>query len=329
MRFKSIFLIALILFIGACATEYVEKAPEMYWPIPPEKPRIKFVDMIVSSQDVKKSAGLTGFFFGKGGDVKFVKPYAVAVNRQKVYVTDIGGIFTFDFSNNAFGILGTDQLRLPTGIVIALDNIYVAESVSKRIFQYELSGKRVREFGVGIVDTISGIAADIPNRRLIAADSRKHAVHIFDFEGKHIKSFGRRGAQDGEFNIPYGVAVDRTGRIYVVDSANFRIQIFTPDGKFLKSVGRVGTTAGNFARPKGVSTDSEGHIYVLDSAFGNFQIFDYDGNTLLAVGSNGTGPAEFQLPSSIFIDENDKIYVVDQVNKRVQIFQYLKDGGTL
>ncbi len=330
---SSLLLAALLLslLLPSCAQKIAETPPEIYWPLPPEKPRIKFVDMIIGSKDVQKkdgSAAMSSFFFGEGKEIKFIKPYGVAFSNNKLYVTDIGGVFVFDFNSGNFSILGIKQLRLPTGLAVLDNGFFVADSAGKKIIHYDLEGKFIRDFGGGEVDTVAGMALARQRRELIVTDARKHTVFVYDYEGRLLRQFGRRGTGDGEFNIPYGVAVDRSGRIYVVDSGNFRIQIFDAAGAFIKSFGKVGSSAGYFARPKGVALDSDGHIYVLDAAFGNYQIFDFEGNSLLAVGSNGTGPAEFQLPSSIYIDENDKIYVVDQINTRIQIFQYLKEART-
>lgn len=42
---------------------------------------------------------------------------------------------------------------------------------------------------------------------------------------------------DSQFNMPYGIAVDSSGNIYVADTGNYRIQKFSSDGKFLLSWG--------------------------------------------------------------------------------------------
>jgi DNA-binding beta-propeller fold protein YncE len=323
----AVALVSSLLF-SSCAQKIVEIPPEIYWPLPPETPRIKFVDMIIGSKDIRKrdgSASMSSFLFGEGGEIKFIKPYGVAARKNKLYVTDIGGVFVFDFESGKFSILGSKELRLPSGIAVLDDSFFVADNARKKIFHYDLSGRLIKDFGSGEIDTVAGIAVDRQRKQLVVSDAKKNVVHIYDYDGRHLGQFGKRGKGNGEFNIPYGAAVDSSGRIYIVDSANFRIQIFDAGGVFIKSMGQVGSSAGNFARPKGIALDSEGHLYVLDSAFGNYQILDFDGNSLLAVGSTGTGPAEFQLPSSIFIDESDKIYVVDQFNARIQIFQYLKE----
>lgn len=324
---KRIVFIFLFL-LASCAEEVIEKPPEMYWPLPPERPRIKLVDIIIGSLDARARFGrLKQFLFGVEPDVRFVKPFGVTAGRKKMFVTDVRGVHYYDFENGVFRIIGTTELRLPSAIAYFEGRLYVGDVIKKAVFVYNERFEAVMSFGFKELDTPAGIAIDKKNRRIIVSDAKRHCLFVYSLEGRLITTYGRRGKGPGEFNIPYGVAVDREGRIYVVDSGNFRLQILDENGNFIKSIGSVGTSPGSFSRPKGVALDSDGHIYVLDSAFGNFQIFDFDGNTLLAVGNNGRGPGEFLLPSSIYIDENDEIYVVDQINRRVQIFQYLKDSG--
>lgn len=319
-------LIALTCYSCATAPPQAEKVPELYWPLPPEKPRIKFVDIILGNLDVStKASMLRNFVFGAQEDGRFIKPYGVTARNNVMYVTDITAVHVFDFGNGRFSVIGRNELKSPAGIAVTSDRAYVADVATKKIYVYDLQGQFKMDFGAKDIAVPAGLALDEKRGRLIISDSKKHCVHVYDLNGIKLFSFGQRGAALGEFNIPYGVAVDKEGRIYVVDGMNFRLQVFNEKGVFLKSFGEIGTSPGSFARPKAVALDSDGHVYVLDSSFSNFQIFDYDGNTLLSVGTNGSDPGEFLLPSSIAIDEHDKIYVVDQINKRVQIFQYLRD----
>src|SRR3990172_5117084 len=96
-RVSSIILTLLV--ISACAApEVAEKPPEMYWPLPPEKPRIKFVDIILGSLDATTKLGkLKSSFFGTDNEAVFVKPFGVAAKNRKMYVSDVRGIYFFDF----------------------------------------------------------------------------------------------------------------------------------------------------------------------------------------------------------------------------------------
>lgn len=311
----------------SCAPEVVEKPPEMYWPLPPEKPRIKLLDIIIGSLDARTRYGkLKQFLFGVESEVRFIKPFGVAVGDGKMFVTDINGVHFYDFKDGSFKIVGTSDLRLPSAVAYQSGKLYVGDVLKKVVYVFNEKFELIMQIGFKEIERPAGIAIDGKNQRLIVSDSRKHCLFIYGLDGRLITVYGKRGKGPGEFNFPYGVTVDKKGNIYVVDSGNFRLQVLDENGNFIKAFGSAGTSPGSFSRPKGVALDSEGHIYVLDAAFGNFQIFDFEGNTLLAVGHNGTGPGEFLLPSSIWIDENDEIYVVDQINRRVQIFKYLKEG---
>ena len=45
-------------------------------------------------------------------------------------------------------------------------------------------------------------------------------------------AFGERGSGPGQFNQPFGVAVNRAGNIYVSDLRNVRVQKFAANGSF-------------------------------------------------------------------------------------------------
>ncbi|MBI3622562.1 hypothetical protein HY212_00590 [Candidatus Pacearchaeota archaeon] len=47
-----------------------------------------------------------------------------------------------------------------------------------------------------------------------------------------------------QLNHPSGVAVDKTGNIYVADTNNDRIEVFDSSGKLLKSFGSTGSGVG-------------------------------------------------------------------------------------
>jgi hypothetical protein len=48
---------------------------------------------------------------------------------------------------------------------------------------------------------------------------------------------GSQGDRRGEFGVPFGIALDSFGNIYVSERANFRVQKFTPQGEFVLMFG--------------------------------------------------------------------------------------------
>jgi len=51
-------------------------------------------------------------------------------------------------------------------------------------------------------------------------------VQVFDEQGRLLYYFGSRGTRGGEFQLPAGLFIDRSDRIFVVDSFNRRVQVF-------------------------------------------------------------------------------------------------------
>lgn len=98
--------------------------------------------------------------------------------------------------------------------------------------------------------------------------------------GTFIKSWGSLGSAAGQFDDPFGVAVDADGDVFVTDAANDRVQKFDNDGNFIKSWDAAGMTLGKFEAPGGIAVDASGNVLVLDG-LGYVRKFDNDGNTLL------------------------------------------------
>ena len=57
------------------------------------------------------------------------------------------------------------------------------------------------------------------------ADTENHRIQKFGPDGTFLTQWGSLGSGDGEFNRPYGVAVEG-GFVYVADTNNHRIQKF-------------------------------------------------------------------------------------------------------
>src|SRR5207249_627824 len=90
----------------------------------------------------------------------------------------------------------------------------------------------------------------------------------------------KSGTSNGQFNIPYGVAIDGSGNVYVADLGNFRIEKFDANGTFLTTWGSFGSGNGQFLGLSSVATDGNGNVYVADSGNNRIEKFDASGTFL-------------------------------------------------
>jgi len=337
---KIFFNCLLLLFTSTFTFTCLSCAPkteqvELFWPQPPDEPRIKWVGWIRGEKDVVGETGkewLMRSVVGEGTDVLLARPYSVFASKGRVYVADTGGskIAVYDTVNKKAYYIGKKAgiggLSKPIGVVVDGEgNIYVTDSSQDRVIVYNQNGDYKYTLNKkGQFKQPTGIAINESLGRIYVVDTHRHNVTAMNKNGDMLFEFGKRGSNEGEFNYPNSIYVDRRGLVYVSDTLNFRVQIFDPDGKFIRQIGSIGDTPGRLARPKGVAVDSDGNTYIVDAAFNNVQIFDREGTLLLFFSSMGIGPGKLWLPSGIFIDEKDTIYIADQLNRRIDIFQYLR-----
>ena len=188
--------------------------------------------------------------FGAG---LFVFPHSLYVDKDDdIWVTDCGvrngrGNQVFKLSPDGKvlltlgkkGVLGgaQDNFVGPTDLVVAPNgDIFVADGHAA----LPLGGGQYYGFQQG--------------------DNAKASMRIVKFskDGKFIKAWGTGGAGPGEFNVPHGIAIDSTGRVFVADRGNNRIQIFDQDGKFLDQWKQ-------FGKPIGIFIDAKDTLYVADA----------------------------------------------------------------
>ena len=325
---------ASVMSADAPAQNITEERPWV-WPLAPEQPRIQHVKTVITPQDlgVKKGfwAKVWAFIAGEDTVDRILSPHGIVADGEgKVYVVDWGAgrVHYFNFERKTydqFGKTKLGELVSPIGAALDADGLlYVTDSVLRRVFVYS-GTKNKRVIGDDALMRPTGIAVDKKAKILYVADTLGHRIEVFDLEGKKVRSFGKKGGGDGEFNYPTHLALDAAGDLYVMDTMNFRVQIFDNKGTFLTKFGGNGTAIGDFMKPKGIAVDSEGHIWVSDGLRNSIQVFNRDGRLLLIFGKKGIGRGEFDIPAGLFMDSKDQLLVADSYNYRVQIFQYLKE----
>ncbi|MBM4122297.1 MAG: hypothetical protein FJ249_06870 [Nitrospira sp.] len=231
------------------------------------------------------------------------------------------------------GQAGVDdgEFSSPTGIALDGDgNIYVADTDNHSIQKFDKDGKFVARWGgeasdqEGLFYYPRGLATS-PQGHVYVADSGNNRVQKFDQDGNVMQAWGKfgfawRGAGMGKFDVPWGVATDKDGNLYVSDTSNARIQKFQSDGTPLMKWGRDGSFDGAFYFPRGMAIDFVGNIFVADEGNHRIQKFDARGSFLAKWGKEGNGPGQFKAPWGVACDALGNVYVVDQSNHRLQKF---------
>jgi DNA-binding beta-propeller fold protein YncE len=341
--FKAVLILMIMTSISISAAEKnrkgspVPKQGDLVWPLPPDQPRVRFLQAIVGEEDFtgKTKVSFAQRLMGKSVEDKIFlrQPYGIAVgDGGRIFVADTirQEIVVFDKKENSvYTWNGNRRIALAMPIGLAIDS-------NSRLFVSDSKGAQVAVFGpngdpiAALKDVVKrpvGLAVDNRLGRLYVGDLELSKILVYDLKTlKVVKQIENDASKPFEISAPTNMAVSRNGDLFVSDTKKCQITVFNSAGEFVRSFGTMGDSPGQFARPKGIALDSEGHVYVVDSAFGNFQIFTQDGKLLLAVGKSGQQPGEMTLPAGIAIDNNDTIYVTEQWlgHGRLQIFQYLR-----
>jgi uncharacterized protein (TIGR03663 family) len=186
-----------------------------------------------------------------------------------------------------------------------------------------------------------GLTPGDPQTIAVGLD-RDLAARVFPATGAYdLGERPGRGAGQGQFDRPIGVAVAANGETYVVDQGNSRVQRFAADGSFVEAWGAdsgVTFDAGDIGvGPTGVEAAANGLVYVADTGGHRVVVFDEGGDLIREIGGPpdaagrrllvdiGTDPAASSRPGEFFgprdvAVSDDEVFVVDTGNERVQVF---------
>lgn len=290
MRHLLVLAIALA-FTSGCALiatpepQWIDPAISLQWPEPPEKPRIRYLRDFKGAADFERSSTSQKFLTWLTGDrdrkLPFVAPYGIAADgKGRIWVADMG-------------IRGVHQIDL-----------------AKEEVRYILNA------GTVPLVTPAGVAVDLERKRLYVSDTTLAKVFLFDMDGRFIKEWD---APDN-FGRPAGLAVDKSGRLYVVDAQKNRLSILSSDGELLRTITSAALPELTFNTPSNVAVNAQGQIFVVDSMNFRVESFSAEGESLGTIGSIGDGPGYFARPRGIAIDGEGHLYVADATFDNIQVF---------
>jgi len=260
------------------------------------------------------SAGTTGSADGTNGDARFNSPSGVAADGDgNLYVADTGNKFirkiTPQGTNWVVSTIGRSFSNPGSVAVDAVGNIYVADTGNDTICMLSPAGTNWTVAtlaglagNAGYLDGTDagarfdwprGIAVDGEGSLYVAEDINQTIRKITPIGPNWVVTtiagvHGYVGSEDGtngdaHFHGPYGITVNRTGKVFVADYLNQNIRKITPVGTnwVVSTIGGLGTIIGQpffvgssdgtnskarFNFPTGIAVDANDHVFVADSS---------------------------------------------------------------
>lgn len=174
-----------------------------------------------------------------------------------------------------------------------------------------------------------------PNRQaLFVADSGNNRIQIFALDtfelleiwGQTNPNATSPGSQPGQFNLPWSLAADAAGNVYVVDYGNRRVQKFNAIGQVIPSFCANLEASGSLTEPAGIAVreqDGAVWIVVIDASSAEILIFDAAGNPVLDAANKPyvvKDKTHLAQPMGI-AGGGDSLYIGDNATERVLRFQ--------
>lgn len=328
-------LIFLVSFLAACTPPPRQR---VLWPVYPATPRIEWLGTFASQDDFPKTAGqnFSELILGRTEPKTFKSPYGIVSDSQgRIYIADalVANLRVYDLKARTIEFYSEEPIfSRPAGLAIdAADNLYVVDSDAAAVLVFDKERRPLRSIGVAAeLQSPAYIAIDARRARIYVSDPKANKIVIYDRFGKKAGEIGplwgsEKGA--GGFSSPQGMAIDKSGQLYVAELLGARISVFDAKGNFLRSFGERGDAHYQFEAPKDLAFDSDGNLWVLDTRRAQIYTYTPEGVLLLATGTDGpsTHPLGFSTPTAIHIDADDKIYVTDRLNRRFSVWHYFSE----
>jgi len=200
--------------------------------------------------------------------------------------------------------LGLAYGYAPAGVAVdSHGNRYIADPLNARVFKVDASGTLTVAAGTGV----SGYSGD------------------------------GGPASSATLDLPFGIAVDKSGNLYIADTYNAVIRMVNVSGIINTVAGTlpIGGYSGDngpairaeLNSPEGVAVDADGNLFIADT--GNNVIRKVDTNSIITTvagilgygysGDNGPATlAHLSLPKGVAVDASGNLFIADTFNHRIR-----------
>ncbi|MES2387020.1 MAG: gliding motility-associated C-terminal domain-containing protein [Bacteroidota bacterium] len=313
--------------------------------LPAAKPGLQQVNspLAVSSCPAPVIDSLGPLTFCPGGSVMLAGPFS-----EQTIVSTVAG----KGPGYADGNDTAARFSYPSGLVFdASGNMFITDQGNNRIRKMTPAGVVTTFAGSGVAGYADGVGTNAKfNEPYGIAIDLAGNLYVGDHGGYRVRKItpggfvttlagsGLPGFTDGQGTAasmmnPMGIAVDRSGNVYVADYRNHAIRKITPGGMLTTFAGSgtqgyaegIGTAA-QFRYPVGVTTDALGYVYVVDENNHVIRRITPAGQTgtFAGVGYQGRNDAfalnsAFAFPIGCSLDPSLNLYVADTYNQLIRV----------
>ncbi len=225
---------------------------------------------------------------------------------------------------------GEDELNGPNGVTVHGSTLYIADSGNGRVKSCDLIGACNSSF-ITDLENPNDVAVAPDGSLFVSSATPDYIVRRYPSDGAPPVDYA------GTIGMPYetapdkiykpgGLAVDRSGNVYVSEMSGNRYVKYNSKGALVGSIGTPGINAefkGRLWGNPGVS--ASGLLYLPDTNRHCVKIyttsFVYQNQTIGTCGSPGDSDTQFRNVAGVAVNpRNGNIYVVDAGNGKVKGF---------
>jgi sugar lactone lactonase YvrE len=296
------------------------------------------------------------------GNVYFADYYNNRIRKVNTFgkITTIAGTGTAGFSGDG-GSATSAQINSPFGVAVDTSgNVYFADYMNHRIRKITASSGKISTIAGTGTAGFSGDGGDATLAKLssplgIGVDASRN-VYIADNANARIRKITASSGQistiagtgtagfsgDGgnatsaNINMPYGVAVDISGNVYIADTVNNVVRKVNTSGKISTFAGTGvqgssgdggNATSAQLNNPYGISFDVSGNVYIADCLNHKIRKVNTSGTISTFTGSGTAGfsgdggdatSAQINKPYAVAVDASGNIFISDSQNYRIR-----------
>ena len=216
------------------------------------------------------------------------------------------------------------QFTSPHGLAITA-NGHVLVTDNHRLQKLTVYGKHLKSVGSeapgsGQLEFNSphGITVHPSTGQIFVADIKNNRIQVFNDNLTFSHTIVVTGRV--QFELPYDVALDNDGFMYIPEWSHGRIMKLTCKGRLVKTFGTHGTDPGELSFPSSLVISNNNLVYVTERGNDRVSIFDTKGKFVHCFGKTGREEGELYGPRGITIDRLGNLYISDSSNNRVVVY---------